>query len=111
MFIAKERNGNIPVGQLSNSCNQLQNKHCKAKLLLLIHFLSFNKKRTLPLGLGGSGSSYKIFSINSEKFSEKNGGLPKNKWKFISQVMQTSKLLSGAIIYNELIFLRKYLKQ
>lgn len=33
----------------------------------------------LPSGLGGNGSSYKIFSINSEKLSEKNGGLPTNR--------------------------------
>jgi len=54
----------------------------------------------LPSGLGGNGSSYKIFSINSEILSEKNGGLPTNKHKCISQIRQTSKWLSGAMIWT-----------
>lgn len=37
--------------------------------------------KVLPFGIGGKGSSWKIFSINSETLSEKNGGFPEITWK------------------------------
>lgn len=73
-------NCNIHFEQLNDSRNELQKKQCKVKpTSVLLWFDIFNKSKLLPAGLGGSGSSYRIFSTNSEELSEKNGGLPTNK--------------------------------
>ena len=47
----------------------------------------------LPFGTGGSGSSYRIFSTNSDTISEKNGGFP--------EITRTCRIsLSSTLIPN-----------
>lgn len=43
---------------------------------------SIKENRTLPSGPGRNRSSDKIFSINSERHSDKNGGFPTNRSVF-----------------------------
>ena len=45
----------------------------------------------LPFGIGGNGSSYRIFSTSSDTVSEKNGGFPEITW--ISRISLSSTLI------------------